>query len=132
MLRVRVQVQEFFHGGTAGRFGLCLVELDHGLEVFCGFLVEAQDFDEFCGHAGANLFPSENIGKVTARLGESEHIANPGTGEFRVGLDSCRLVFFQVLAEVRKLINIDIVFHIINIVIMRTMVRTFFEKMGEM
>ena len=111
MLRIRVQVQQFFHGGATGRLGFCLVELHHGFEVLCGFLVEAEDFDKLGCHAGADLFPSENIGKVAARLGEAEHIANPGTGELRVGLDSGRLVFFQVLAEVRKLINVYIVFH---------------------
>ena len=111
MLRIRVQVQQLFHGGAAGGLGLCLVELDHGFKILGGFLVEAEDLDEFCRHAGADLFSSENIGKVTARLGEAEHIANSGTGELRVGLDSGRLVFFQVLAEVRKLINVYIIFH---------------------
>ena len=132
MLRIRVQVEQFFHGGTAGGFRFCLVELHHGLEVLCGFLVEAEDFDKFGCHAGADLFPSENIGKVAARLGKAEHIADSGTGEFRVGLDSGRLVFFQVLAEVRKLVNVDIVFHETNIIFMRTKVRTFFEKILEM
>ena len=128
MLRIGVQVQQFFHGGATGGFGFCLVELHHGLEVLGGLLVEAEDFDKLGCHAGADLFPSENIGKVAARLGEAEHIADSGTGEFRVGLDSGRLVFFQVLAEVRKLVNVDIVFHESNIIFMRTKVRTFFEK----
>ena len=91
-------------------------------------LVEAEDFDKLGCHAGADLFPSENIGKVATCLGEAEHIADSGTGEFRVGLDSSRLVFFQVLAEVRKLVNVDIVFHVLNIIFMRTKMRTFFEK----
>ncbi len=111
MLRIRVQVEQFFHGGTAGGFRFCLVELDHGLEILGRLLVEAEDLDKFRRHAGADLFPSENIGEVAARFGEAEHVANPGTGELRVGLDSGRLVFFQVLAEVRKLINVYIIFH---------------------
>ena len=111
MLRIGVQVQQFFHGGATSCLGFCLVELDHGLEVLGRFLVEAEDFDKLGCHAGADLFSSENIGKVAARLGEAEHVANSGTGELRVGLDSGRLVFFQVLAEVRKLINVYIVFH---------------------
>ena len=111
MLRVRVQVEQFFHGGTACRIGFCLVELDHRLEIFRGFLVETENLDKLGGHAGADLFPSENIGEVTSRLGETQHVANPSTGELRVALDSCGLVFFQILAEVRKLIYVYIVFH---------------------
>ena len=126
MLRIGVQVEQFFHGGTAGGLGFCLVELDHGFEILGGFLVEAEDLDKFSRHAGADLFPSENIGEVAARFGEAEHVANPGTRELRVGLDSGRLVFFQVLAEVRKLIYVYIVFHRLNIIFMRTIVRTFF------
>ena len=111
VLRVRVQVQQFFHGGATGCFVFCLVELDHGFKILCGFLVESENFDKLGRHAGADLFPPEDVGKVAARLGEAEHVADSGTGEFRVGLDSCGLVFFQILSEVRKLIYVYIVFH---------------------
>jgi hypothetical protein len=33
---------------------------------------------------------------------------------------------------VRKLVNVDIVFHVLNIIFVRTKMRTFFEKILEM
>ena len=106
MLRVRVQFQQFLHRGVAGGVVFRLVEFHHRLEVLRLFLVEFEDFDELCHHAGADLLAPEDIGKVTAALLEPEQVADFGTREARFRLCAGGLVFFQELAEVRKLVYV--------------------------
>ena len=103
MLLVRVQLQDFLHRGVAGGIAFRLVELNQRLEVLCLFLVELQHLDELCHHAGGDLLAAEHVGEVAAALLEPEHVADFGTGKGWLHLGAGGLVFFQELAEVRKL-----------------------------
>ena len=106
MLRIRVQLQDFLHGRVACCVAFCLVQFYQCLKILGLFLVKLQNLDELLHHARADLLSPENVGKVAAAFLEAQQVANFGTGKMGLCVGAGRLVFFQELAEVRKLVYV--------------------------
>lgn len=114
VLRVRMHLQKFFHGGLADGVGLGLVHFHHDFKVLGFLLFQIAELDELGHHAGAHLLSAEHVGKVAAALFHAQKVANFCTGKTGLGLDAGGLVFFQVFTEVRKLVDVNVLFHVLK------------------